>query len=228
MLLAKLEEGSSSRHRATSLAPASPLPESGPHRPRSESIHSPSTGGIRWRSHQSSAGPGAASGRRRPSRDCAGLADGEDPCRRRARPRSRKGTPPRRRYGRVSSGGPLGQIRFGVGRDLLIRCLPNSLGASESPGPGRACPRAPAANRRICVTTEGVFGGRDAPGSRRPSWPRPGRILVSRVTRSGSGLPPRALAARGCAGCIHRNRYNAEAFRPGWARLAGRRITIPS
>ena len=73
--------------------------------------------------------PDATSGRRQPSRDCACLLDcaenATDPCRRRARPL------PLRLDGMgvFSSGEPIGQIhlvKFGVGCDLLIRCLPIS------------------------------------------------------------------------------------------------------
>ena len=95
---------------------------------------------------RSNAGPGAASGRRRPSRDCAE----SEPAFLTAQTLAAAGHYPGPDRGRLridsvgvfSSGRLIGQIHFGVGCDLLIRCLPALSHASESPGPDRFCPRA--------------------------------------------------------------------------------------
>ena len=184
---------------------------------------------------RSSAGPGAASGRRRRSRDCACLANGADPCRRRARPRHRSGTPWHRRCGCVLEWRADWRGKFWCGCDLLILCLPRSL-------------------RRIQVARSGSASPWHWPG---PARAATGCIQGIRVTLSGSGLPRRlrsgpaqatarcirvtglggraqdsvgerrlGAAAGRCAGCTHRNRRDAEAVRPGPARLAGRSITV--
>ena len=105
--------------------------------------------------------PGAASGRRRSSRGCACHAEDADPCRRALRLRIR--------YGCVTNGGPIGQIHFGVGYDLLIRCLPRSLRSIRVTRTGWACP--------------GTEQGQNWPSQ---DGPRPGRIRLIRVTLSGS------------------------------------------
>ena len=70
--------------------------------------------------------------------------------------------------GAFSSGGPIGQIRLGVGCHLPIRCLSRSL-------------------RSIRVSR----AGSDPPPGTGPGQhgPRPGRVRVIRVTLSGSRLP---------------------------------------
>ena len=92
------------------------------------------------------AGPGAASGRRQPSRDCSCLADGADPCRRRARPQPRSGN-----FGSLQRFSSTVWVFFRVElegrlvRHILVWdvislsvAFPALSDAFELPGPGRA------------------------------------------------------------------------------------------
>ena len=176
----------------------------------------------------SSASPGAASGRRRPSPDCACLVDGadpgHDPCPGRGRLRIDG-------VGVFSSGGPIGQIHFSMGCDLLICCKPRSLRGIRVSRSGRACPRALARadmGRNRARPSHLIHSVRVGPAPRPPVQAGKGsdaqRPCASDPQDSAGRAAARGAAGR-CAGCTHRHGRDAEAVRPGPARLAGRSIT---
>ena len=137
--------------------------------------------------------------RRVASRAAATRRDSANPaCRRRTRPRPRPrtGTPAHRRCGYVSNGGPIDQIRCGVGCDILIRCLhrspkhPNHLGRLRS-----------SLELRWAATRKRPSHPRQTPGPGRHGQ-RPG---ASESQDSVGRAAARGAAGR-CSGCTHRNR----------------------
>ena len=150
---------------------------------------------------RSSAGPGAAA-----SGHCACLADGADPRRRRASFRPRSGTPSHR----LSRGGPIGQIHFGVRFDLLIRCPPRSLRSIRDTLVGRACRPGPAWASIRARPSHPSHSVGPAPGPRLG----PDRVMVRDI---------RVAGLYGESGGAWPAAPNASGATP---RLAGRSITV--